>query len=148
MLICSFLNTTINLVNCLSSLFFFKHWGYRICVVGSSVPACFSISFLYYDFSTNFFFWGCSPCIYSLWMAWSTSSVSPSLTTGGCLGATNSLLLCKVIALTWSLPSLLKFTSELLGSELCGLSVNKVAIWPICTLKFLNCVVWLFNWVE
>ena len=136
MLICSFLNTSINLVNSLSNLFFFKCWGYGICAVGSSIPVCFSISFLSFDFSTYFFSWGCSPCICSLWLAWSTSSVSTSFTTSGCPDAANSLPLRKVIALTCSLPSLLGFTSELLGSEPCNLSVNKVTFSPSAPPNF------------
>ena len=44
---CSFLNTSINLVKCLSSLFFFKCWGYEIGGVGASyLPVSHSSSFL------------------------------------------------------------------------------------------------------
>ena len=41
-----------------------------------------------------------------------------------------------MIALTCSLPSLLGFTSELLGSEPCNLSVNKVAFGPSAPPNF------------
>ena len=116
--------------------------------MGSFVPSCFSISFLSSDLSTNFFSWGCSPCIIYFRLVWSTSSVSTSLTTGGFPCTSSSLPLLKVKALTCSLPSLLRFISEFLGKEPYCLSDNRVAIWPICTSKFLNCVAWLFSWVD
>ena len=37
-----------------------------------------------------------------------------------------------------SIPSHLGFTSELLGTDPCCLLVNNVAIWPICTSRFLS----------
>ena len=39
---------------------------------------------------------------------------------------------------TCSLPSHVGFTSEFLGNEPCCLSVNNLAIWPICTSRFLS----------
>ena len=50
----------------------------------------------------------------------------------------NSLPLLNVTAFTCSLPSRLRFTSELLGNDPCYLSVNNVAIWPIFTSRFLS----------
>ena len=61
------------------------------------------------------------------------------MTSGG-LGTTTSFPLLKVITLYCSLPSLLGFTSEVLGNEPCCLLVNRVAIWPKCVSRFLICV--------
>ena len=47
---------------------------------------------------------------------------------GGGRGAANSLSLLRVMALHYSLPSLIEFTYEVLGNVPCYLLVNKVAI--------------------
>ena len=54
MLLCSFLNTSMNLVNCLSYLFCLKRWGYGTGALGSAVTACFSVSFFPFDVSAGF----------------------------------------------------------------------------------------------
>ena len=91
------------------------------------------------SFSPNFFCWGCSPTTLSVWLGWITSSISTSPITGGCSGVASSLLLLNVRNFTCSLPSYLGFTSELLGNAPRCLSVNRLAIWPICTSNFLSC---------
>ena len=59
-----------------------------------------------------------------------------------CLPA--SLPLLNVTSLTCSLPSLLGFASKFLGNDPGCLLVNNMAIWPICTSRFLS---WPFDFI-
>ena len=83
------------------------------------------------EVSADCFFCGCSLSASSFCSGWVISSVSGYFTTGGFTCDSNSFPLLSVIALTCSFPSLLGFTSELLGKEPGCLSVSKFAIWPI-----------------
>ena len=80
------------------------------------------------EVSADCFFCSCSLSASSFCSGWVISSVSDCSTTGGCTCDSNSFPLLSVIALTCSFPSLLGFTSELLGKEPGCLSVSKFAI--------------------
>ena len=147
MLICSFVNPSMNLVNCLSSLFWLNRWGYGTGALGSAVTACFSVSFFPSSVSASFSSWGYSLGLGSSELNYSTTSVPSSLTTSGGFRVVSSLPLLNVIALTCSLPSPLGLFFELLGKEPCYLSVSILAICPMYTSRFLNCATCLFNWV-
>ena len=91
------------------------------------------------EVSIDGFFCGCSLSTSSFCSGWVISSVSDCSITGDFTCDSHSFPLLSVIALTCSFPSLLGFTSELLGKEPGYLSVSKFAIWPIWASKLLSC---------
>ena len=108
-----------------------RDWDSRFSPVWSTLRLCF--------FFTQLFLMGLFLTTWSVWLGWITSSVFTSPITGGCLGTASSFQLLNVTAFTCSLPSYLGFTSELLGNAPHFLSVKRLAIWPICSSKFLRC---------
>ena len=97
------------------------------------------LAFVSTEVSDDCFSCGCSLSASSFCFGGVISSFSNYSTTRGCNCDSNSFPLLSVTALTCSFPSLIGFTSELLGKEPGCLSVSKFAIWPSCASKLLSC---------
>ena len=108
-----------------------QNWDNGFNLVWSTLILCF--------FFTQLFLMGLFPYYFVSLARLDYFFCSTFPITGGCPGAASSLPILNVKAFTFSLPSCLGFTSELLGSALRCLPVNRLAIWPIFTSKFLSC---------